>query len=57
MPIEAVVGDVGLSANKPFGKRQVPFQHLVPLLEPVKLRSDFRPIAFRVLRSTLRNAS
>ena len=57
MPVEAVVRDVGLSADEPFGERHVPFQHLVPRLKPVQFRRDFRPETFGIFRGALEIAS
>ena len=46
MPVETVVRDIDLAADKPLGVRWVPLQNRVPLLEPVKL---LRPCAPRRL--------
>src|SRR5947209_15191208 len=35
VPIDAVHGDVDLAAKEPLGMRWLPFQNLVPLLEPL----------------------
>src|SRR5687768_10919497 len=48
MTVETVVGNIDLSADKPFGKRFTPFENCVPFLEPVKLLSLFRPKTFGV---------
>ena len=34
MPVEAVFGDIQLSADEPLRKRQLPFEHLLPLFPP-----------------------
>src|SRR4051812_50178956 len=44
--IEAVVRDVQLPADEPFGVRAVPLEHLVPLLEPVQLVRLLAPEGF-----------
>jgi hypothetical protein len=49
MTIQAVIGDVGLSADEPFGEWQIPLQNLRPLLKPMKIRSDSSPKPFRVI--------
>ena len=41
--VQAVVGDVDLAADEPLGARQLPFEHLVPRLEPVQLAGDLAP--------------
>src|ERR1700690_945043 len=43
MAIEAVVGEIDLSAYEPFGPRVVPFQNFVPLLEPVQFFRNASP--------------
>src|SRR5690606_13781855 len=55
MPIQAVFGNVQLSAFKPFNTRllKIPVQDLVPLAAPVKIFSDTRPKFFRVLNALL----
>ena len=47
--IEAVVGEVDLAADKPFRPRAIPFENLVPLLEPVQFAGDPRPEFVRVV--------
>ena len=37
MPVETVVGDVGLAAHEPLRERRVPFEHVGPFLEPEQL--------------------
>src|SRR4029077_6323363 len=56
MAIEAVVRSIDLATDKPFGQRGIPFENLVPLLEPVKVARGFRPIRFRVLLRLLTDA-
>ena len=41
--IQAVVGDVRLTAHEPLGVRLRPFEDLPPLLEPVEVVRHFRP--------------
>src|SRR5215831_9273721 len=41
--IEAVVGEVDFSADKPLGPWAVPFEHIVPLLEPVQFVGNAGP--------------
>ena len=41
--VEAVVGEIDLSSYKPLGPRAIPFENLVPLLEPVQFAGDARP--------------
>src|SRR5215831_10268660 len=41
--VEAVVGQIDLPADEPFGPGTVPLQHLVPLPEPVQLAGDAAP--------------
>src|SRR5262245_21727895 len=53
MPVKAVVRDVDLPSDKPFGERLVPFQNLIPLLEPMKLAGDLRPEPFGVFDRSL----
>ena len=48
MAVETVVGDVELSADKPFGPGSVPFQDLVPFFEPVEFVGDSGPEFFGV---------
>src|SRR5262245_22268260 len=52
VPVEAVVRDVDLSSDEPFGEGLVPFQNLFPFLEPVKLAGDLRPESFGVFDRT-----
>ena len=40
VPIEAVVGKIELAADEPLGPGKIPFQNLVPLLEPMKFFGD-----------------
>ena len=41
--VHAVVGDVELAADEPFGPRRVPFQHVLPRREPVQALRFVRP--------------
>ncbi len=43
MAVDAVVAQVELAADKPFCRRQVPFEHLVPGFEPVQIFRDTGP--------------
>ena len=43
LAVQAVVSHVRLSADEPLGVRDFPFQHLVPLLEPVERLSHLAP--------------
>src|SRR5436305_3218010 len=43
VPIEAVVREIELAAHEPLRPGAIPFQNLVPLLEPVQLARDTRP--------------
>src|SRR5271155_1241124 len=43
MAIEAVIGEINLSADKPFGPRAIPFENFVPFLEPVQFAGDAAP--------------
>ena len=51
--IETVIGDVRLATHEPFGKREIPLQHLAPLFEPVQFRSNAGPKGFRIGLSLL----
>src|SRR5579862_8798278 len=41
--VEAVIGKVDLSADKPLRPRAIPFENFCPRLEPVQFTSDLRP--------------
>src|SRR5271166_1730650 len=43
MAVETVVGEINLAADKPFCPRVIPFEDLVPLLEPVQLAGNPAP--------------
>ncbi len=47
--VQAVVRNVQLAAQEPFGERQLPFEHAVPGLEPVQFARDLGPETFRVV--------
>ena len=47
--VETVVGKIELAADKPLGPGMIPFQNLVPLLEPVQIVGDAAPEFFRLL--------
>ena len=47
--IEAVVGEINLTADEPLGPGHVPLQNLVPLLEPVEFFGGTGPEFFRLL--------
>ena len=55
MAIHAVIADVGLSTNKPFGKRSfTPIQDFVEFLEPVQFRfGKISPKLFRIVQCLL----
>ena len=46
--VEAVIRDIKLSADEPFGERRVPFQHPVPLPHPAQLAGALGPEAFGI---------
>lgn len=46
--VEAVVGEIHLAADKPFGPGAIPFEDLVPLFEPVEFVGNFGPKLFGV---------
>jgi hypothetical protein len=46
--VKAVVGDVQFAADEPLRERLVPFEHRVPLPEPVKIFSLPRPEGFGI---------
>ena len=48
MAVEAVVGKIDLPSHEPFGPGMIPFQHVVPLLEPVQFAGDGAPELFRL---------
>ena len=50
MPIQAVVGNVDLSADEPFCKRLVPFQNGMPFLKPIESFGLLCPKRRHVLR-------
>src|SRR5450631_1347574 len=49
VPVEAVVREIDLAADKPFRPGAIPFQNFVPLLEPVQLSGNARPELVRVV--------
>ena len=49
MPIQAVIGNIGLATNKPLGPGSIPLQNPVPRLKPVQFARDFAPKLLRVL--------
>ena len=53
LQVEAVEADIGLAADEPFCKGQVPLQNAVPLLEEVEVGSDFGPIAVGIGERTV----
>ena len=53
MAVEAVVGDVELSAGKPFRVRQVPFEDFLGRLEPVEHLRLLAPEFFGVVHGLL----
>src|SRR5438132_13772544 len=50
MPVEAVVGNIDLAADKPLRVWWFPLQHSVPFLAPMKLFRHARPKGFRIGR-------
>ena len=46
MPVQAVLGDIELAANEPFGKRRPPIENLCPLLPPQQIGGLFCPKLF-----------
>ncbi len=46
--IDAVVAEIGLAADEPFGPRKVPFEDFGPGSEPVQLRGSLGPECFRI---------
>src|SRR5439155_853317 len=46
--IDTVIGDVELAAYEPLGPGSIPFQHLVPVFEPVELAGGLGPVALDV---------
>ena len=48
MAVHAVVGGIDAAADEPFGERQVPLEHLVPMSVPRQLLSLFGPPPLRV---------
>src|SRR6266498_5225747 len=48
MPVETVVGDIDLAANKPLSMWRLPLQHSVPPLKPMELLRHAGPKLFRV---------
>jgi hypothetical protein len=51
--VQAVVGNVQLAPDEPFGEGQLPFEHAVPRLEPVQFARDLGPETFRVFGGLL----
>ena len=47
--VETVVAEVGFAAHEPFGVGQIPFEDLVPGLEPVQMLGHRGPEAFGVV--------
>ena len=47
--VEAVVGEIEFSADKPLGPGRLPLQNLVPLLEPVEFFGGASPEFFGLL--------
>ncbi len=47
--VQAVVGEIDLTADEPFGPGRFPLQNLVPFLEPVQLLGGAGPEFFRLL--------
>ena len=43
VPVQAVVREIELAADKPLRPRAIPFQNFVPLLEPVQFAGNARP--------------
>ena len=51
--VDAVVAEIELAAHEPLGPGQVPFQHLVPGLEPVQVFGRLGPETLRILNRLL----
>ena len=51
--IDAVVGDVQLAADEPFGPGHVPVQHLLPGREPIELPGFVGPERLGIARGTI----
>ena len=49
LSIDTVVADICFAAIEPFGVGGVPFEHGVPLFEPMKIFRDVRPESFWVI--------
>ena len=49
MAIKAVIGNIDLAADEPFGPGVVPLQDLAPFLEPVQFFRNASPELFRLL--------
>src|SRR5215510_13920653 len=56
MPIETVVRNIGLAADKPLGKRLFPFENLIPFFEPVKFAGNLGPESIGIFNGTLIDA-
>src|SRR6478752_4170397 len=44
MPIDAIVRNIDFATEEPLGTRRLPFEHLVPPLEPGKRFGFLRPV-------------
>ena len=54
VPVQAVIGDVGLPIHEPFRERRMPFEHVRPLLEPEQfLLGQLAPKLLRLVRGLL----
>jgi hypothetical protein len=53
MAVDAVVAEVELAADEPLGVGQIPFEDLVPGLEPVQVFGDAGPEGFRIVDGLL----
>ena len=43
MAVEAVVGEIDLASDEPFGPREIPLEDVVPFFEPVQFAGDAAP--------------
>src|SRR2546428_12063678 len=48
MSIQAILRDVDLAPDEPFGKRRVPLEDLRPLLDPDQLLRPVGPVSLRI---------
>jgi hypothetical protein len=51
--IDAVVRNIRLASDEPFGKWDIPLEHLLPRLKPMQLRGDLGPKTFGIISRAL----